>query len=89
MRNKSVWERVCGLTETVVEDVEFDDDSGRDRRVSAPDGACSWPLWSSVGDGHRAMTTAKDGVGGERWTWARRACSSKPGRLECVAANMG
>ena len=25
MRNKSVWERACGLTETVVEDVEFDD----------------------------------------------------------------
>ena len=25
MRNKSVWERACGLTETVVEGVEFDD----------------------------------------------------------------
>jgi transposase len=25
VRNKSVWERACGLTETVVEGVEFDD----------------------------------------------------------------
>jgi transposase len=25
VRNKSVWERACGLTETVVENVEFDD----------------------------------------------------------------
>ena len=25
MRNRSVWERACGLTETVVEGVEFDD----------------------------------------------------------------
>ena len=41
MRNKSVWERACGLTETVVEDVGFDDDHGRDRRVGAPDSACS------------------------------------------------
>ena len=28
MRNKSVWERACGLTETVVENVEFDDATG-------------------------------------------------------------
>ena len=27
MRNKSVWERACGLTRTVVEGVEFDDDA--------------------------------------------------------------
>lgn len=27
MRNSSVWERACGLTRTVVERVEFDDDS--------------------------------------------------------------
>ena len=27
MRNKSVWERACGLTRTVVEDVRFDDDA--------------------------------------------------------------
>ena len=27
MRNKSVWERACGLTRTVVEAVEFDDDA--------------------------------------------------------------
>ena len=26
MRNKSVWERACGLARTVVEEVEFDDD---------------------------------------------------------------
>ena len=25
MRNSSVWERACGLTRTVVEDVDFDD----------------------------------------------------------------
>ncbi len=25
MRNKRVWERACGLTRTVVEDVDFDD----------------------------------------------------------------
>ena len=25
MRNKSVWERACGLTRTVVEDVDFDE----------------------------------------------------------------
>ena len=25
MRNKSVWERACGLTRTVVEDVRFDE----------------------------------------------------------------
>ena len=27
MRNKSVWERACGLTRTVVESVDFDDDA--------------------------------------------------------------
>ena len=27
MRNKSVWERACGLTRTVVENVDFDDDA--------------------------------------------------------------
>ena len=27
MRNKSVWERACGLTRTVVEGVDFDDDA--------------------------------------------------------------
>ena len=27
MRNKSVWERACGLTATIVEEVDFDDDA--------------------------------------------------------------
>ena len=35
MRNKSVWERACGLSRTVVEGVEFDDARGRDRGVGA------------------------------------------------------
>jgi transposase len=28
VRNKSVWERACGLSRTVVEEVDFDDDAG-------------------------------------------------------------
>ena len=35
MRNKSVWERACGLTRTVVESVDFDDEARRDRGVGA------------------------------------------------------
>jgi hypothetical protein len=27
VRNKSAWERVCGLTRTVVEGLDFDDDA--------------------------------------------------------------
>ena len=87
MRNKSVWERVCGLTETVVEDVEFDDMETRSRCRCARQRVLVAGV-VSVGDGHRAMTTVKVVVGGERWTWARRGCSSKPGHLESSAASM-
>ena len=75
MRNKSVWERACGLTETVVEDVEFDDLAEAIVVSVRPDGACSWPVWSVSDDGHRDMTPVRVVVGGERWTWARLECS--------------
>ena len=46
MRNKSVWERACGLTETIVEGVEFDD--GADAIVVSvrPVGEGARSVWS-------------------------------------------
>ena len=51
MRNKSVWERACGLTRTVVEGVDFDE--GADAIVVSvrPVARVAWsvrPVWSSV-----------------------------------------
>ena len=50
MRNKSVWERACGLTRTVVEDVRFDEvaQCGRGVGAAGRQGAESLrSLWSS------------------------------------------
>ena len=50
MRNKSVWERACGLTRTVVEEVDFDERRGRDRGVGAAGRESAQPVrsvWSS------------------------------------------
>ena len=88
MRNKSVWERACGLTRTVVEGVDFDEDGGRDCGVGAAGSAGSGSLRSVRSTAHRVMTSVKVGVGGERWIWARRRCSSKRTRRECGAVIM-
>ena len=66
MRNKSVWERACGLTRTVVERVDFDERRrrswcrcGRSRRREAGAGTAV--------DGRLVMTAARVGAAGGRW----------------------
>jgi hypothetical protein len=47
VRNKRVWERACGLTETVVEGVDFDEVSDAIVVSVRPTArARSWPVWS-------------------------------------------
>ena len=88
MRNKSVWEHACGLTSTVVEGVEFDD--GADAIVvSVRPVARAAVVAVVVVVDHRVMTAVRVGVGGERWIWARRRCSSRRPRRECGAVTMG
>ncbi len=88
MRNRSVWERACGLTRTVVEGVDFDDDAqaivvsvrpvARERDIGVV----------GVVVAHRVTTWARVGVDGGRWISARRKCSSKPTRPGFGAARM-
>lgn len=45
MRDRSVWQRACGLVRTVVEGVEFDNDAEA-VIVSVRAKPWSWALWS-------------------------------------------
>ena len=68
MRNKSVWERACGLTETVVEGVDFDDAADAIVVSVRPAARARGRCGAVSVDGHRVMTSVKVGVGGGRWT---------------------
>ena len=76
MRNKSVWERTCGLTRTVVEDVRFDDDA-RAVVVAVRPVAVRGVVAVVVVVVHRATTTVRVAGDGEHWISARRRSSSR------------
>ena len=89
MRNKSVWERACGLTRTVVEGVDFDDDAHAivvSVRPAAPRRGVGAVVAVVA---HRVMTSVRVVVGGGRWIWARRKCSSRRTRHGFGAATHG
>ena len=89
MRNKSVWERACGLTRTVVEGVDFDERRGRDRGVGAAGRARRGIGAGIVVVGRRVTTLVTVVGGGGRWIWARRKCSSRPTRRGFGVATHG
>ena len=89
MRNKSVWERACGLTRTVVEGVDFDERRGRDRGVGAAGRARRGVGAVVVVVVHRVTTLVTVVGGGGRWIWARRKCSSRRTRRGFGVATMG
>ena len=88
MRNKSVWERACGLTRTIVEGVDFDE------HASPSWSRCGRPRRRGTGadvaiNGHRVMTLVRVVDGGGRWISGRRKCSSKGMRPEFSAGRTG
>ena len=88
MRNKSVWERACGLTRTVVEGVDFDE--GADAIVvSVRPVARARSRCGRVVVGRRVTTLVMVVGGGGRWIWARRKCSSRRLRRGFGVGRMG
>jgi transposase len=88
VRNKRVWERACGLTRTVVEGVDFDDDAQAIvvsvRPVAKARSRCGLC-------GRRSpVTTSATGVGGGgRWIWGLRKCFSRRLRRGFGVGRMG
>ncbi len=89
MRNKSVWERACGLTRTVVEGVDFDDDAQRDRGVGAARRARRGIGAVGAVVVRRVTTSVTVVGGGGRWISARRKCSSRRTRRGFGVATHG
>ena len=88
MRNATLWRALLGVEKTVVEDIEFDEDEqllvAHVVRGSGARGRCG-----RCGRRSPAMTVARGGGGGGRWTWARSRPSWKPTRPGCRCREHG
>ena len=88
MRNRSVWERACGLSRTVVEGVWFDEARVRSwcRCGRSPRRGVVAVVVVVV---HRVTTMVRVAVDGERWISARRRSFSRLTLREFDAVLMG
>ena len=88
MRDKSVWERACGLSRTVVESVDFDE-VAEAVVVAVRPVARARVGAACVGVARRAMTLVTAVGGGGRWIRVRRKCSLRRSRPGFGAVPMG